>query len=74
MMKKIFVKIIAFSFVLLYIYVFLFLSLKVNRFIEFTNSFVSFFGNKDIGEALFIGIFFILPTTLIFFITNKFDK
>lgn len=74
MHKNFFRIIVTYLVVFLYILLFLYFAKNNINFKNFYLKFISITKNREIGEAVFIVLFFIIPVSLIIWISEKFKK
>ena len=66
--------IVTYTIVILYIYIFLYFSLKCPSFQAFRFKFIGFVRNREIGEALFIILFYLFPVSIVIWISQRIGK
>lgn len=66
--------IITYVIVIFYIFLFLYLSIRCPLCKAFCLKFIGIFKNREIGEALFIILFYLLPVSIIIGISQRIGK
>ena len=66
--------IITYIVVFFYNFFFLYLSIKNAFFKEFCHKFIGLLKNREIGEALFIILFYLIPVFLIIWVGKKLNR